>query len=70
MTPQRIRQLREALGDTQAAFARRLRVAKSTVHYWETGAHPPNGPTVLYLEAMAKKYLRNSDNSAKLGLIR
>ena len=42
MTPQEIKEMREALGDTQAQLARRLRVATETVNLWENGVHQPS----------------------------
>lgn len=41
MTPEEIKFLRLALGDTQTQFARRLRVSLRAVAYWEKGTTRP-----------------------------
>ena len=41
LTPTQIKNLREALDLTQAAFAKKLGVRQPTVAYWETGVRHP-----------------------------
>jgi DNA-binding transcriptional regulator YiaG len=45
--------LRESLGDTQTAFAKRLGVSQSTVSRWETGVEEPSGPALLLLKILS-----------------
>jgi transcriptional regulator with XRE-family HTH domain len=44
--PERIRELRIALGLNQAEFARRIRVSRQMVAFYEAGTHIP-GTTIL-----------------------
>lgn len=54
MTPTEIREIRERLGDTQAAFARRLGYTRAaTVSDWERGIKAPSPTTVLLIRHMA-----------------
>lgn len=54
MTPSdAIRAIREAVGDTPAAFARRVSVNRSAVLRWETGERVPDGAAVARLCAVA-----------------
>lgn len=53
MTPERIRKLRHALGDTQAEFAARLGVSVRAVAGWELGEHEPLPLAVQAMEALA-----------------
>lgn len=49
MTPADLKATRKALGLTQAALAERLKVTRSTVWRWESGAVPPEHPEILRL---------------------
>ena len=49
-TPNRVKRIRVALGETQAEFADRLSVSPDMVHRWETGkAEPMRGPVLKAL---------------------
>lgn len=48
-----VRQLRERLRETQAAFAARFGVDQGTVSNWETGKTKPSGPAKKLMEALA-----------------
>ena len=50
MDAQLIRNAREAVGESQAAFAERFGVDQSTVHRWETQGPPARGPARRALE--------------------
>ena len=55
MTPDEIRQWREARGLGQGDLARALGVSQATVSRWETGDRPATMPLVrLALERLAK----------------
>lgn len=41
-TPERIKALRNAWGETQAQFAERLNVSKSAIRFWEQGQGKPS----------------------------
>jgi len=41
MSPDEIKELRAALGESQEAFARHLGVTLNTVYRWETGTRKP-----------------------------
>lgn len=45
-----IRQARERVGESQAAFGARFGVDQSTVHRWETNGPPSRGPARKALE--------------------
>ncbi len=47
--------LRESLGLTQEALARRLRVATHTVSNWEQGVRKIRAPMALMLETLARE---------------
>lgn len=49
MTPDDLRDLRQALGLTQRGLAERLGVPQATVWRWESGQHPIQHPTILRL---------------------
>ena len=50
MNAQLIRQAREKVGESQAAFGERFGVDQSTVHRWETQGPPKYGPARKALE--------------------
>lgn len=54
---EKIGQLREVLGLSREAFARRLRVSLQTVYRWESGQTEPTGLYAEKIERMIKKYL-------------
>ena len=47
MTPEAIRAIREALGISQEAFARRVGVAYNTVNRWEKGKSLPKSTPII-----------------------
>jgi len=47
MTPETIRAIREALGVSQEAFARRVGVAYNTVNRWEKGKSLPKSTPII-----------------------
>jgi DNA-binding transcriptional regulator YiaG len=47
--------LRERLGLSQAAFARRLGVRQQTVSEWETGRYSPRGASAMVLRMVAEE---------------
>lgn len=49
-----IRQAREKVGESQAAFGNRFDVDQSTVHRWETDGPPKRGPARRALERELK----------------
>jgi DNA-binding transcriptional regulator YiaG len=44
-----IRTARRRLGESQARFAARFGVHQSTLHRWETGGPPENGPVAMLI---------------------
>jgi transcriptional regulator with XRE-family HTH domain len=52
MTGEQLREARERLGETQAAFAARLGVDQSTIHRWETNGPPDRGPAKIAIESV------------------
>ena len=63
-TPDKIKQLRKALGDNQEEFARRFRVTIHAVQGWEQNKDQPSGPVTVILdqleEAMAAQDLQTA----------
>lgn len=55
-TPEEIRQFREALGDTQAKFARRFNVSRRLVESWEGGQREMQGPAVPLFEFLKEMH--------------
>jgi DNA-binding transcriptional regulator YiaG len=47
ITPEAIRAIREALGISQEAFARRVGVAYNTVNRWEKGKNLPKSTPII-----------------------
>jgi DNA-binding transcriptional regulator YiaG len=54
-TPEAVKELRERLGFSQAALAKRLGVAVSTVSRWETGNFSPTPMAAKALENLARR---------------
>jgi DNA-binding transcriptional regulator YiaG len=52
ISPQEVRQIRQAAGMSQRAMAVKLRVSKNTISNWETGASSPRAASVEKLLAM------------------
>lgn len=71
MIGDKIRELRENAGYSQAELARRLSVTRSSVNAWESGL---SAPTAVYIVELAKlfrvtsDYLLGLDTSATLNL--
>ena len=71
MIGDRIRELREKAGYSQAELARKLTVTRSSVNAWESGL---SAPTAAYIVEMAKlfrvsaDYLLELDNTSTLNL--
>lgn len=53
-SPDAVRALRAAVGETLRAFAERLNVSPSTLHYWEQGSTVPSGATRALLDYVAR----------------
>ena len=58
-----IKALREALGLTQAALAKKLKISKRLVRYWETGKRSPSPFFQAKLKRLASALRNNSENS-------
>ena len=71
MIGDKIRELRESAGYSQAELARRLSVTRSSVNAWESGL---SAPTAVYIVELAKlfrvtsDYLLGLDTSSTLNL--
>jgi DNA-binding transcriptional regulator YiaG len=72
MTSETIRAIRDALGVSQEAFARRVRVAYNTVNRWEKGKSlPKSTPIIERILELAReagaddKVLDSADDRAK-----
>ena len=57
ITPKTVRMLRDALAESQTAFAKRLGVTQATVSRWEDGELIVQGPAAILLENMLEGYL-------------
>jgi len=56
MTPQKIKNLRKDIGDTQKNFAKRLGFTSYiTVSRWERGIQKPNPSALILLEQLQKE---------------
>ena len=53
--PQRIRELRDALGLTQEQFAAKIGMTTSTVNRWENSRGVPSPLALKQIEALRKK---------------
>ncbi len=60
MTPDTIRSLRQSLGLTQEALARKLGVSWNTVARWESGLHAPDKYNDMLLKRMQRKIAKES----------
>lgn len=58
LTPNEIKQLREAHKVSQPVFARYLNTSESTVEKWETGAKAPSGMALKLLAVVRKHGLQ------------
>ncbi|MBE6945029.1 MAG: helix-turn-helix transcriptional regulator [Ruminococcaceae bacterium] len=58
MIPDKIKELREQAGDSQAQLAKKLDVTRSAVNAWEMGL---STPTTQYIVALAKLYHVSTD---------
>lgn len=52
MSPEKIKELRKAMGLTVEAFAEEMYVSKPTVNNWEQGRNEPRGPALKILEML------------------
>ena len=59
MTPEQIKEIRQALGLSIRAFADRLGVNKASIVNWEQGHHQPKGMALKALERLAKRAAKN-----------
>lgn len=55
VSAKRIREAREALGESQAVFGSRFGVDQSTVHRWETDGPPTRGPGRMAIEQIVNE---------------
>jgi transcriptional regulator with XRE-family HTH domain len=53
-TPEAIRDLRKAYGETQEVFCRRIRTSIEGLRYWEQGRGEPSGPAEEVLDRLAE----------------
>lgn len=65
MTPQQILQLRERLGETQAAFAERVGVRQATIADWERGVKQPSPMAIKLLDMIAEQTKRAAKRNQK-----
>lgn len=55
-TAEKIKELRNSLGETQSEFAERLGVTIWTVRSWEQGKNPPSGAVAVLLDMVHKRH--------------
>lgn len=60
MTPEEIKEIREALDLTQEAFAHEIGVSYATVNRWENGHKRPTGLSLKALERMKARAARKN----------
>lgn len=58
-----VARLRKSLGDTQVAFAARLKVNQSTVSRWEDGEEP-SGPALILLTQLENERVSADEAAA------
>jgi len=51
-TPQRIKELRRAFGESQEQFCQRFRVSLGALRIWEQGQGEPSGPITVILDQL------------------
>ena len=51
-TPERIKRLRKAFGESQEEFCRRFRIGLGTLRFWEQGRSSPTGPATIILDQL------------------
>lgn len=61
MTAKKIKQIRKALGWSQAEFAENLGVNQSTVSHWEQGLRNPTGPAERLIQQLSGKIKKKSN---------
>ena len=54
-TPQRIKELRAAYGESQYVFCHRLGVTPGALQYWEQGKGEPSRPVQIILEWLEER---------------
>lgn len=54
-TPDRIRAVRKALGQTQEQFAVHFRLHPEAIRTWEQGRGNPSGPATVILDQLAER---------------
>ncbi|MGE0227845.1 MAG: helix-turn-helix domain-containing protein [Dehalococcoidia bacterium] len=64
----RVRQLRDALGDSQQAFAERLGTRQQTVSEWERGASRPRRMAQRLLSMLAEEHGRYATDAGSDGV--
>jgi DNA-binding transcriptional regulator YiaG len=52
MTAKQLKAMRDRLGESQEAFARRFGVARTTLLRWETDGPPTFGPTSAHIASV------------------
>lgn len=63
-TPQRIKQLRSLLGESQAEFAERLRLSVDCIRKWEQGQNKPYGPAVIVMDSLMESILARTNKQS------
>lgn len=58
MSPQKIAEVRNKAGVSQAVFAKYLAVTTGTVSKWESGSKHPSGPALKLLDLVMRKGLK------------
>lgn len=53
-TPERIRSLRHARGETQEEFAKHFRMTVQSVRVWEQDKGEPSGPVTVILDHLSE----------------
>lgn len=51
-TPERVKAVRKALGETQEVFARRFRLHPEAIRTWEQDRGQPSGPATVILDQL------------------
>jgi len=67
MTPEEIREIRDALGLSRAEFGARLGITRLAVYQWEIGVTHPSHPNIMKLRAIRDSLPRRRRRRAVAG---
>ena len=59
-TPEGIRAIRHALGETQLEFAEHFQLHVESIRVWEQGRGPPSGPSHVILKQLSARCKRKA----------